>query len=88
MPPIILVPDMDISTRITELRNALLDEIAEFIAARGIAETTFGLLAVNDGKFVGRLRSGENMTTALLARAHEFIRAERAKDRAERCPSI
>jgi hypothetical protein len=60
-------------------RSSLLAEIARFISERRIAESTFGRLAVNDGKFVERLRSGGNMTTTLLRRAHEFIQDERAK---------
>lgn len=60
-------------------RTSLLSDIGAFIADRRITETTFGRLAVNDGKFVERLRSGGNMTTGLLNRAHEFIQAERAR---------
>lgn len=60
-------------------RSSLLTEIGTFIADRRITETTFGRLAVNDGKFVERLRSGGNMTTGLLTRAHEFIVAERSR---------
>lgn len=59
-------------------RSSLLAQIGAFIADRRITETTFGRLAVNDGKFVERLRSGGNMTTGLLNRAHEFIQLERA----------
>lgn len=59
-------------------RNSLLAEITAFIAERRITETTFGRLAVNDGKFVERLRSGGNMTTGLMTRAHDFIRAKAA----------
>lgn len=63
-------------------RSSLLAEIGAFIAERRITETTFGRLAVNDGKFVERLRSGGNMTTGLLSRAHDFIQGERAKAQA------
>lgn len=63
-------------------RSSLLSDIAAFIADRGITETTFGRLAVNDGKFVGRLRSGGNMTTELMKRAHDFIQVARAKEAA------
>ncbi|MEC7490551.1 MAG: hypothetical protein VYA17_13300 [Pseudomonadota bacterium] len=38
-----------------------------------IAETTFGRRAVNDGKFVGRLRDGKRVTTATIARVQTFI---------------
>jgi hypothetical protein len=56
----------------------LLIEIEAFLAARrgqpdGMAETTFGRLAVNDGKFVRRLRDGCNMTLATIDRVRQFI---------------
>ena len=49
-------------------------EIEAFLPKRGIKETTFGRLAVNDGKFVQRLRTGQNMTLATIEKAHAFIR--------------
>jgi hypothetical protein len=73
---------MNASEHLEAARAALLNEVAAFIAERNITETTFGRLAVNDGKFVARLRSTGNMTTALIARAHDFISAERSKSRA------
>jgi hypothetical protein len=59
----------------------LLIEIEAFLAARrgqpdGMAETTFGRLAVNDGKFVRRLRDGCNMTLATIDRVRQFIRIQ------------
>lgn len=54
----------------------LLAEIEAFLASRKMAETTFGRLAVNDGKFVGRLRRGANMTLATINRAHAFVRQQ------------
>ena len=38
--------------------EVLLREIADYCRAAGMAESTFGRLAVNDGKFVNRLRFG------------------------------
>jgi hypothetical protein len=38
-----------------------------------MAETTFGRLAVNDGKFVSRLRSGGRVTPETAARVRSFI---------------
>lgn len=57
----------------------LLAEIEAFLPKRGIKETTFGRLAVNDGKFVQRLREGQNMTLATIEKAHAFIRTESVK---------
>lgn len=70
---------MNASEHLEAARAALLAEIAAFIGERHITETTFGRLAVNDGKFVARLRSTGNMTTGLIEKAHEFIGAERAR---------
>lgn len=52
----------------------LLTEIESYLAKRGdMAETTFGRMAVNDGKLVGRLRAGRNMTLATIERTRQFI---------------
>ena len=61
----------------------LLAQIEAFLPERGITESTFGRLAVNDGKFVRRLRAGDNMTIATLNKASEFIAAHRATKAAE-----
>ena len=51
----------------------LLISIAEFCRRNGIAESTFGRRAVNDGKFVARLRDGARITPETLARVSEFL---------------
>jgi len=51
----------------------LVDEITAFCRRAEIAETTFGRLAVNDGKFVSRLRSGGRVTPETAARVRSFI---------------
>ena len=58
----------------------LLREIEEYLQERKIAETTFGRLAVNDGKFMSRLRGGANMTLATINRARTFITESREHD--------
>ncbi|MGD9739253.1 MAG: hypothetical protein AB7O56_14080 [Bauldia sp.] len=52
----------------------LLREIQAFCRRVGIAETTFGRLAVNDGKLVARLRAGGAVTAASRARIEAFMR--------------
>lgn len=59
--------------------SALLAEIEAFCEEAGIAEATFSTRAVNDGKFVGRLREGANVTVALVDRVRAYIATERAK---------
>jgi hypothetical protein len=60
----------------------LLAEIDAFLAARGMAETTFGRRAVNDGKFVLRMRAGKGITLATVERVREFIAAQSRQDAA------
>lgn len=59
--------------------SALLLEIEEFCREADIAEATFSTRAVNDGKFVRRLRAGANVTVALVDRVRAYIAAERPK---------
>jgi hypothetical protein len=59
-----------------DTQTQLLAEIEAFLATREIAESTFGRLAVNDGKFVSRLRAQANMTLATIDRARKFIREQ------------
>jgi hypothetical protein len=55
------------------MSEALLHDIAEFCRRAGMAESTFGRRAVNDGKLVGRLRLGGRVTTETVDRVHEFM---------------
>ncbi len=60
-------------TAAPELDAPLLDSISEFCRRSGIAESTFGRRAVNDGKFVARLRDGARITPETLARVTDFL---------------
>jgi hypothetical protein len=51
----------------------LLDSIAEFCRRANMAESTFGRRAVNDGKFVSRLRDGARITPETLERVSVFL---------------
>jgi hypothetical protein len=53
--------------------ESLLREITEYCRSTGVAESTFGRLVVNDGKFVNRLRDGGRITTATLERVRSFM---------------
>ena len=53
--------------------DLLISEIENYCRAAGVAESTFGRQAVNDGKFVGRLRQGKGVTTATVARVRAYI---------------
>lgn len=58
----------------TCLHEELLADVDEFLRANDIASTSFGVCAVNDGKFVPRLRAGANMRLSTLSRVRDFIR--------------
>jgi len=51
----------------------LLLDISNFCRRVGMAESTFGRRAVNDGKFVTRLRFGGRVTTHTVERVRAFI---------------
>ena len=53
--------------------DGLLDSIADFCRRTGMAESTFGRRAVNDGKFVARLRDGARITPETLTRVSTYM---------------
>jgi len=53
--------------------DVLLHEIQQYCQWAGIAESTFGRHAINDGKLCSRLRSGKNVTLATAERVKDFI---------------
>jgi hypothetical protein len=57
----------------------LLESIADFCRTSGVAESTFGRRAVNDGKLVSRLREGARIKPETLARLHAFMRLHGAR---------
>ena len=59
----------------------LLQEISDYCRQTGLAESTFGRRAVNDGKLTARLRNGGRITTDTLDRIHGFMAAHPRWDR-------
>ncbi len=55
------------------MSEALLRDIGDYCRRARMAESTFGRLAVNDGKLVSRLRLGGRVTAETLERVHAFI---------------
>ena len=52
--------------------EGLLQEISDYCRRTGMAETTFGRRAVNDGKFAGRLEGfADDLVTAIQRRLAE-----------------
>jgi len=57
----------------------LLQEISDYCRQTGLAESTFGRRAVNDGKLAARLRNGGRITTDTLDRIHGFMASHPAQ---------
>src|SRR5215470_6955039 len=55
----------------------LLAQISDYCRQTGLAESTFGRRAVNDGKLANRLRNGGRITTETVDRIHAFMDANR-----------
>ncbi|HTI66589.1 MAG TPA: hypothetical protein VL460_03460, partial [Caulobacteraceae bacterium] len=63
--------------------DAILEEIFAYCRRERMAESTFGRRAVNDGKFVNRLRYGGRVNEATVERVRLFIRGGTAAGKAE-----
>src|SRR5437667_633114 len=59
--------------QVMEASGTLLGSISDFCRRTGMAESTFGRRAVNDGKFVARLRDGARITPETLERVSAFL---------------
>ena len=59
------------------MNDAILREISDFCRETGLAESTFGRRAVNDGKLASRLRNGGRITTDTLDRIRAFMAENR-----------
>src|SRR5215510_14328306 len=70
------------------MNDAILREISDFCRQTGLAESTFGRRAVNDGKLAARLRNGGRITTDTLDRIRAFMAENRAPDASLRTPVI
>src|SRR5206468_8643683 len=57
----------------------LLQEISDYCRRTGLAESTFGRRAVNDGKLTARLRNGGRITTDTLDRIRAFMASHQGK---------
>ncbi|MGE0386605.1 MAG: hypothetical protein AB7Q97_17905 [Gammaproteobacteria bacterium] len=66
----------------------LLHDIERWCRRSGTAESTFGRLAVNDGKLVSRLRGGKGVTVRTLHRVREFMRAHAGDPAADEAPRV
>ena len=54
-------------------KDQLLTAVIEFCKEYKMAESTFGRKAVNDGKFVSRLRTGARVTPETFEKVKKFI---------------
>jgi SAM-dependent methyltransferase len=70
--------DVGIGEDATMNAQQLLQEISDYCRQTGLAESTFGRRAVNDGKLASRLRNGGRITTDTLDRIRAFMAENRA----------
>ncbi len=56
-----------------DIKQTLIAEIEEYCRRGGVAESTFGRQAINDGKFMRRIRGGGNVTTKTIDRVRAFM---------------
>src|SRR5215467_14088006 len=61
----------------TATAEQILGEIRDYCRATQTAESTFGRLAVNDGKLVSRLRDGARITTGTLDKLRAYLSEHR-----------
>src|SRR5213082_1937399 len=61
------------------MNDAILQEISDFCRRVGLAESTFGRRAVNDGKLASRLRNGGRITTDTLDRIRAFMASHQGR---------
>ena len=54
-------------------KDNLLDAVIEYCKTHKMAESTFGRKAVNDGKFVSRLRTGARVTPETWEKVNKFM---------------
>jgi hypothetical protein len=68
--------------------GTLLGSISDFCRRTGMAESTFGRRAVNDGKFVARLRDGARVTPETLGRVNRFMERNGAAGAGDSPPEL
>lgn len=54
-------------------RKTVLDDIANFCKEQSITKTEFGMRAVSNGAFVGRIEKGQSPGLETLERAYKFM---------------
>jgi hypothetical protein len=57
-----------------DTNSDLLNDIEVYCQCTGIAESTFGRRAINDGKLCARLRDGKSVTLSTARKVRDFIR--------------
>lgn len=71
-------PEVVLQYPLTAGQERLLADVDAFLKSTGMGATYLGVAAVNDGKFVSRLRAGKNMQTSTIQRVIAFM-AERSQ---------
>lgn len=63
-------------------RKAVISRIEGFLERTGLSEHAFGLRAMGDHKFVGRLRNGAGITLTVIEKVEAFMDGFGSSDRA------
>ena len=69
----------EVRKSMSDTTRSLLQEVEDYCRGAGIAESTFGRQAVNDGKFCSRLRAGKNITLETAQRVRDYIQAQQTE---------
>lgn len=56
------------------MHHNFMAELEAFLSSCSLTETTFGKQAVNDGKLIGRLRAGGDITLRTADRLRDWMR--------------
>lgn len=62
-----------VTYRAMSTHDKFLSEIEAFLTEESMRPTTFGIRAMNDAKFVTKLRDGADVTTRTMDRVRQFI---------------
>lgn len=62
--------------------QGLITEIENYCRDKGLAESTFGRLAVGNSKLMARLRNGQGVTLRTVDKIRQYMRAEQSQQKA------
>ena len=70
----------------SDATELLLKQVETYCKSAGLAESTFGRQAVNDGKLCARLRAGKNVTLETAQKIRAYISRQAPQSGADNGP--